>query len=139
MCHVYGRDDTTKIADHQQNVEQRHKNLATDFTKRRNEIQAMQNSFTSFDNSVERFFEWLFDVESTVEQLEGDVEASPKTKKVLRQKFEDIKVIINATFWAFIDMLSNLAHRGRSCRTHPKFFRFLIIVSIKLLGIWFIC
>ena len=93
MCHVYGRDDTTKIADHQQNVEQRHKNLATDFTKRRNEIQAMQNSFTSFDNSVERFFEWLFDVESTVEQLEGDVEASPKTKKVLRQKFEDIKVI----------------------------------------------
>ena len=55
MCHVYGRDDTTKIADHQQNVEQRHKNLATDFTKRRNEIQAMQNSFTSFDNSVERF------------------------------------------------------------------------------------
>ena len=98
MCHVYGRDDTTKIADHQQNVEQRHKNLATDFTKRRNEIQAMQNSFTSFDNSVERFFEWLFDVESTVEQLEGDVEASPKTKKVLRQKFEDIKVINDSIF-----------------------------------------
>ena len=93
MCHVYGRDDTTKIADHQQRVEQRHKSLATDFTKRRNEIQAMQNSFTSFDNSVERFFEWLFDVEMTVEQLESDVEASsPKNKSVLLQKFEDIKV-----------------------------------------------
>ena len=101
MCHVYGRDDTTKIADHQQRVEQRHKSLATDFTKRRNEIQAMQNSFTSFDNSVERFFEWLFDVEMTVEQLESDaVEASsPKNKSVLLQKFEDIKVSWSTLFF----------------------------------------
>ena len=101
MCHVYGRDDTTKIANHQKNVEQRHKSLAADFTKRRNEIQAMQNSFTSFDNSVERFFEWLFDVESTVEQLGGDVEASPKTRKALCQKFEDIKVSVLLLLFKF--------------------------------------
>ena len=92
MCHVYGRDDTTNIANHQKEVEERHKSLATDFTKRRNEIQAMQNSFTSFTNSVDRFFEWLFDVESTVEQLENDVEASPSKKTTFVQKFEDVKV-----------------------------------------------
>ena len=75
-------------------MEERHKSLVTDFTKRRNEIQAMQNSFTSFTNSVDRFFEWLFDVESTVEQLENDVEASPSKKTTFVQKFEDVKVRI---------------------------------------------
>ena len=104
MCHVYGRDDTTNIANHQQEVEQRHKNLATDFTKRRNEIQAMQNSFTSFANSVDRFFEWLFDVESTVEQLENDVESSPMKKTTFIQKFEDVKVRVNSATYVFTNI-----------------------------------
>ena len=92
MCHVYGRDDTEEIEKSRQIIERRHRDLVQDFSKRRDEIQAMQNSFTSFDKSVERFFEWLFDVETSVEHLEGESEASPRTKAVLCQKFEDMKV-----------------------------------------------
>lgn len=95
MCHVYGRDNTDKIEEARQRVEQRHKNLANDFTKRRNEIQAMQNSFASFDKSIERFFEWLFDVEMTVDELDNDSSAgNPINNNVLCQKFEDTKVRI---------------------------------------------
>lgn len=91
MSHVYGRDDTSKIEQVRNRTEMRHKTLVSEFTKRRNEIQAMQNSFASFDKSIDRFFEWLFEVETTVEDLESQSEASPKSKKLLWQKFEDTK------------------------------------------------
>ena len=98
MTHVYARDNTEKIIEAQKRVENKHKELYSDFSKRRNEIQAMQNSFSSFDKSVKRFFEWLFDVEATVEQLENETETGSDTgngtgtrQNVLCQKFEDIK------------------------------------------------
>ncbi len=91
MCHVYGRDDTSRIQEARNNVEGKHKSLANEFTKRRNEIQAVQNSFSSFDKSVERFFEWLFDVELNVEQLNEDENPPQGARSVLVQRFEDIK------------------------------------------------
>lgn len=89
MNHVYARDDTEQIKAARSRVEQKHKSLVADFTQRRNEVQAVQNSFASYDRSVERFFDWLFDIESAVEQFE--IEDSPNP--ALLQKFEAIKVV----------------------------------------------
>ena len=96
MSHVYARDNTANVTEAQNRVKNKHKQLYSDFSKRRNEIQTMQNSFTSFDKSVKRFFEWLFDVEATVETLENESETSPNGRNVLHQKFEDIKVMFEA-------------------------------------------
>ena len=92
MSHVYARDDTSKIQEARDRVEDKHSSLVKDFAKRRDEIQTMQNSFVSFDRSVERFFDWLFDLETTVERLEDESSTtSPGSKVLLSKKFEDIK------------------------------------------------
>ena len=85
MSHVYARDNTSRIQEALHRVEDKHSGLVKEFTKRRDEIQTMQNSFASFDKSVERFFDWLFDLETTVEQLED------LSGNLLSRKFEDIK------------------------------------------------
>ena len=90
MNNLYSRDNTEQIIEARQKVEERHNKLVADFTKRRNEIQAVQNSFNSYNKSVERFFDWLFDVETVVEQLEIDCEGS--TDSIMHRKFEDVKV-----------------------------------------------
>ena len=94
MSHVYARDDTSRIQAARHRVEEKHGSLVKEFTKRRDEIQTMQNSFASFDKSVERFFEWLFDLETTVEQLEEDCSGSGSvgtSRNLMSRKFEDIK------------------------------------------------
>ena len=92
MNNLYSRDNTEEIIEARLKVDERHKKLVADFTKRRNEIQAVQNSFASYNKSVERFYDWLFDIEMTVEQLENDCETNYNT--VLQRKVEDIKVKI---------------------------------------------
>ena len=95
MSHVYARDNTSQIQAARHRVEEKHGSLVKEFTKRRDEIQTMQNSFASFDKSVERFFEWLFDLETTVEQLEEDCSSGPSVlgncRNLMMRKFEDIK------------------------------------------------
>ena len=92
MSHVYARDNTSQIQAARHRVEEKHGSLVKEFTKRRDEIQTMQNSFASFDKSVERFFEWLFDLETTVEQLEEDCSSgSVGSRNLMMRKFEDIK------------------------------------------------
>ena len=91
MNNLYSRDNTEEIVDARQKVDERHKKLVAEFTQRRNEIQAVQNSFASYNKSVERFFDWLFDVETVVEQLENDCESNFHSM-ILPRKFEDVKV-----------------------------------------------
>ncbi len=76
MSSVYAHDNTSEITRSRDHVEQRHKTLVHQFTSRRNELQTVQNSFVNFDKSIERFFEWLFDIESTVENTEMEVSRS---------------------------------------------------------------
>jgi chromosome segregation ATPase len=91
MVTVYSRDHTQQVVSSRTKVHDQHINLVAEFTKRRNEIQAVQNSFASYDRSIERFFDWLFDIESSVEQLESEASGSPDRQRALRQRFDNIK------------------------------------------------